>query len=70
MEIDLENVVTNSGSEELVLNQKTFKDDVIVNGNLVFNGLVNGVNISELCSFAFPTSERSTKELVIDGKLQ
>lgn len=67
MDIDLENIITNT--EQQTIEKKIFNENVSVNGFLTFTNLVNGVNISELCAFAFPSQhEEASKELVVNGK--
>lgn len=65
--LDLENVIT-SAPEEQVLSNVTFNNDVEVTGNVVFAGLVNGMNYTDLCSFSHPYDVEPPKNLVITGK--
>lgn len=68
--IDLENIVTNTKEDLLILNKKIFNNNVSVDGYLMFNDLVNGVNISKLCSCTLPPNNDFVLQLVINGKLK
>lgn len=65
-DIDLEDIVTNTREDVLTLTNKIFNNNVSIDGNLVFDDLVSGVNMSKLCTF---TNEKDfPSRLVLNGK--
>lgn len=64
--MDINNIVTES-EKEIITDEKTFHENVIIEGYLYVEELVNGINITELCNFAFPIPNEEPKKLFIDG---
>ncbi|KAF5285037.1 hypothetical protein FQR65_LT02349 [Abscondita terminalis] len=62
-------VLSNVEDVQTIVDEITFKSEVNVNGQVFFNGLVSGFNISELCEFTYNRGNKQPPNLLIKGNV-
>ncbi|XP_015834885.2 uncharacterized protein clos isoform X1 [Tribolium castaneum] len=63
---DFENAVLPSSDQEvLILGEKIFRNNVTINGSLVVDGYLNGINVTQFCEFTMGGNEGTN--LTIEG---
>ncbi|XP_031339518.1 uncharacterized protein LOC116168016 [Photinus pyralis] len=62
-------VLSNTRENQLILDEITFHEDVTINGELVFNGLISGFNLGQFCRSFDDLRGKSHKRLKVNGNV-
>ncbi|KAK5643847.1 hypothetical protein RI129_007692 [Pyrocoelia pectoralis] len=68
--LDLNDIVhSNTKDTQVILDEIVFHEDLTVNGELVFNGLISGFNLRQFCESYDNMQSKTSKHLQVNGNV-